>query len=99
MEHMKQIDLPINYHDSHWTVRKEARLQYIKEQDGFCHHCGSLLSEPVPPQIAKYKINKRIFPKGMFDNPIHLHHDRKTGLSIGAVHAECNAILWEYYGL
>lgn len=30
--------------------------------------------------------------------PVHLHHDHKTGLTIGAVHAKCNAVLWQYYG-
>ena len=30
-------------------------------------------------------------------HPIHLHHDHDTDLTIGAVHAYCNAILWEYH--
>ena len=30
------MKLPIDYTKAHWTVRKEARLQYIKEQYGLC---------------------------------------------------------------
>ncbi|AGI61771.1 hypothetical protein VCO139_0016 [Vibrio phage VCO139] len=40
----------------------------------------------------------KLFPKNMFQYPIHLHHDHNTGMTIGAVHARCNAVLWEYYG-
>lgn len=39
--------LPINYNTSHWTVRRLAREQYVKEQDGLCHFCGEpLIGEP-----------------------------------------------------
>jgi hypothetical protein len=27
-----------------------------------------------------------------------LHHCHQTGLTIGAVHAKCNAVLWQYHG-
>jgi len=47
--------------------------------------------------MKTHPINKKPFPKGMFNYPIHLHHCRKTDLSIGAVHAYCNAVLWEYH--
>ena len=92
------MKLPIIYDDCHWTVRKNARLQYINEQDGLCCHCGTLLYDAPSEEVEKLSINTSLFPKGMFDNPIHLHHDRKTGLTIGAVHAKCNAVLWQYHG-
>ena len=31
------MKLPINYRDSHWTVRKQAREQYVVEKDGLCN--------------------------------------------------------------
>jgi hypothetical protein len=31
-------------------------------------------------------------------SPIHLQHDHDTGLTEGAVHAYCNAVLWQYEG-
>ena len=75
-----------------------AREQYINEQNGKCSYCkNSLFSEPTKEVLAK-PINKKLFPKTMFQYPIHLHHDRKTGLTIGAVHARCNAYLWQYKG-
>ena len=44
------------------------------------------------------KINYRLFPPGFLKNPIHLQHDHDTNMTEGAVHAKCNAVLWEYYG-
>lgn len=88
--------LPINYNDTHWSIRKEARLQYVKEQNNLCWHCGAKLSDNPSKDIMKLSINKKLFPEGMFDYPIHLHHDHDTGMTIGAVHAKCNAVLWQY---
>lgn len=92
------MELPIIYDDCHWTVRKNARLQYINEQDGLCCHCKTNLYDSPSEEVEKLSINTSLFPRGMFDHPIHLHHDRKTGLTIGAVHAKCNATLWQYHG-
>lgn len=43
------------------------------------------------------RLQRKIFPKGFFDRPVHLHHSHDTGLTIGAVHAVCNAVLWIYH--
>lgn len=92
------MKLPINYDESHWSVRRKARLQYVSEQNTICLHCGSKLNEDPSNEVQQLKINKDLFPSSMFDFPVHLHHDRKTGLTIGAVHAKCNAVLWQYFG-
>ena len=92
------MQLPINYDEAHWTVRKNARNQYIKEQNNKCWCCGEPLDSVPSKKILSKPINIKLFPKGMFDYPIHLHHDRKTGLTIGAVHSRCNAYLWQYKG-
>jgi len=91
------MDLPINYKEAHWTVRKQAREQYILEQNGLCAHCGTKLTENPSKEVQALSIDKKLFPAGMFDYPIHLHHDHNTNMTIGAIHAKCNAVLWQYY--
>lgn len=92
------MDLPINYHEAHWTVRKQAREQYIREQDGKCYHCNAPLNEEPPKEITKLPINWDLFPPNFLQYPVHLHHSHDTGLTIGAVHNYCNAVLWQYHG-
>jgi hypothetical protein len=38
-----------------------------------------------------------LFPELFLKYPVHLHHSHVTGLTIGAVHAYCNAVLWVYH--
>jgi hypothetical protein len=90
------MKLPIDYGEVHWTVRKKARLQYIDEQGGDCYHCGNLLTQPPPNAVTDLPVDEGLYPKNFFDSPIHLHHSHDTGLTIGAVHCYCNAVLWEY---
>ncbi len=92
------MNLPINYNTSHWTVRKEAREEYVRLQKWKCCHCGELLGENPAKKVMKMKTNEKLFPVNFFKWPIHLHHDHETGMTIGAVHAKCNAVLWEYHG-
>jgi hypothetical protein len=80
--------------------RIAVRERYIELQNGRCCHCFALLAgEPAAAVLAK-KVNWRRFPRGakFLTHPIHLHHDHKTDLTIGAVHAYCNAVLWQYHG-
>lgn len=92
------MELPINYETAHWTTRKKAREQYIKNQEGLCYHCGSSLKGDASDEMKKLPIKKELFPVGFFDWPVHLHHSHETGLTVGAVHSFCNAILWQYHG-
>lgn len=94
----KPLTLPINYSKSHSTTRKKAREQYVVQQEGKCWYCKCPLSGNPSKKIMSACINKKLFPKGMFDYPVHLHHDHNTHMSIGAVHARCNAYLWQYLG-
>ena len=95
---LKPMTLPIDYDKAHWSVRKKAREQYAKNQKGKCQHCKELLVNQPSREIMNKSINIRLFPAGFFNSPIHLHHDHKTGLTISAVHARCNAVLWQYKG-
>lgn len=92
------MHLPIRYSRSHWSVRREARQQYIREQEGMCWHCKCWLDRPPPPDILAHVINWDLFPPNFLHHPIHLHHDHDTDMTIGAVHAYCNAVLWQYHG-
>ena len=91
----KKRKLPVNYEKLTWQERREVREQYVKEQKGICYYCKSELSR----QPTKYyNLDMSLFPKNFLSNPIHLHHDHGTGLTIGAVHAYCNGVLWQYHG-
>lgn len=91
-----KFQLPIDYTFLTSHERKIVREQYIKLQNGLCEQCKQPLKDP-PVETGLY-INKNLFPPGFFNNPIHLHHNHKTGMTIGAVHAKCNAIAWQYFG-
>ena len=92
------MKLPQNYNRLTWQERRAVRLEYIARQGGKCQHCNGDLSAPPPASITNKRINRRLFPETFFAHPVHLHHDHGTGLTIGAVHNYCNAVLWQYYG-
>lgn len=94
----EMFDLPVKYADYSTYRRRLIREQYIKEQEGLCYCCENLLTEEPTLFIKEHEINVFLFPSGFFDYPIHLHHDHKTGMTIGAVHAQCNAYLFQYKG-
>ena len=87
--------LPVYYDKLTQPERAEVRNQYWKEQEGLCYYCKTELT--LSPNMTKH-IDWRKFPKHFLKNPIHLHHRHDTGLTLGAVHAYCNAVLWQYHG-
>jgi hypothetical protein len=94
---MKYI-LPVNYENLHWTERKVVREQYVKEQENKCMYCGFSLSGEPPEYIIARKINWNLFPQNFLKYPVHLQHNHNTGMTEGAVHAYCNAVMWQYDG-
>lgn len=86
------------YENMFWKERRVVRLEYVKTQDGKCYFCKSDIHAEPPADIRSKKINWSLFPSNFLKNPIHLHHSHKTGLTLGAVHARCNAVLWQYHG-
>lgn len=76
--------------------RKALREEYTKEQEGNCSFCGKPLDGPS--KALSKPVDKRLFPPNFFKHPVHLHHNHDTDETIGAVHAHCNAVLWQYYG-
>ncbi len=91
------MKLPVNYNEIHYTDKRAVRNEYIKLQKGKCAHCGAPLSSSATKEILNKQVNKKLFPKGFFKWPIHLHHDHITGMTIGAIHNYCNAVLWQYH--
>lgn len=91
-------ELPVMYHEIPPQKRREVRQQYVEVQDGKCMYCGESLSCKAPKRITAKAIDWRRFPKNFLKYPIHLQHDHKTGLTEGAVHNYCNAVLWQYEG-
>jgi hypothetical protein len=90
------MQLPVNYDNLTPKMRKNVRNEYIKRQNGVCWYCKDHLLDNPAPKIDFKPYNSKLFPPGFLNNPIHLHHDHKTGMTEGAVHAKCNAVLWQY---
>lgn len=93
-----KYNLPVNYNELHFSERKLVRQQYIEEQKGKCYYCGEDLNNPPPERITNKSINWKLFPANFLQYPIHLQHCHKTGMTEGAVHAYCNAVMWQYEG-
>lgn len=97
-EHYSMIELPTIYDDLTPLQKANARHKYTKRQKNKCFYCLGSLSLDPPKNITDKPINLRKFPPGFLNHPIHLQHDHDTGLTEGAVHAYCNAVMFEYEG-
>jgi len=86
------------YHDLTPFERKKLRDRYKEFQNNKCFFCQQDLDSPPPLTVTSKKINWSLFPPRFLQHPVHLQHDHKTGLSEGAVHAYCNAVMWQYHG-
>lgn len=92
------MQLPLDYTRLLPHEKREVRLEYIRLQGNLCYHCKGSLDEQPPKHITDKKINWRMFPTGFLNHPVHLHHSHIDNMTIGAVHAYCNAVLWQYHG-
>lgn len=90
--------LPVLYSRLEQRERRAVREQYVQQQNNLCWHCGEPLDKPPPQHIKDKRIDWRLFPRGFTKHPVHLQHDHFTDLTEGAVHALCNAVLWQYLG-
>lgn len=92
------MELPVNYDKLNAKTRKAVREQYVEMQDNKCWFCETELDKDPHPDVLEKPIHLELFPKGFLSHPVHLQHDHTTGLTEGAVHSYCNAVLWEYLG-
>ena len=90
------MKLPVQYDKIPPKEKWKVREAYIEEQSGFCYYCKSPLKWAPPIDILSKKVTPSLYPFGFFNHPVHLHHSHDTGLTLGAVHCHCNAVLWEY---
>jgi len=88
------MKLPVEYSELDWQERRAVREQYIELQDGKCMFCKKPLKSK--PKQDK-KIDWSLFPENFLRYPVHLQHDHDTDLTEGAVHAYCNAVMWQYH--
>lgn len=93
-----EYKLPILYSKANSRERKLVREQYVREQDGLCYWCKKPLDQEPPQDIKNKKINWKLFPPNFLRYPIHLQHNHDSDLTEGAVHARCNAVMWQYHG-
>ena len=89
--------LPIKYHDVPIKEKWKVREAYVKLQEGKCCHCKEPLDGLPHWTVASYTVTRDLFPPNFFKNPVHLHHCHESGMTIGAVHCHCNAVLWEHF--
>lgn len=89
------MELPAEYSKLHWKERRAVREAYVKLQEGICMFCGHSLE--VRPLMDK-QIYWDLFPANFLQYPIHLQHNHETDMTEGAVHAYCNAVLWQHHG-
>jgi len=92
------MKLPVDYNKINWIEKRKIRNEYKKLQNNKCYYCWASLVEKPAKNVRDLPINKRLFPPSFFNYPVHLHHDHNTGMTIGAVHNYCNAVLWQYEG-
>lgn len=90
------IVLPVLYDSVSPSKRREIREEYVRRQNGLCSYCGCSLNGKAARRVRSKPLIKSLFPPNFFAHPVHLHHDHETGLTIGAVHSYCNAVLWQY---
>lgn len=92
------MQLPTMYNGLGPHEKRPVRERYIELQKGLCWHCKAPLAGEPPTEVLTKLVDVELFPANFFRSPVHLHHSHDTGLTIGAVHAYCNAVLWQYYG-
>ena len=95
---MSEYNLPVNYEKLSVVERKKVREQYIFEQEGKCFYCGESLYGKPKDDILSKDIDLDLFPPNFLKYPVHLQHNHDTGMTEGAVHSYCNAVMWQYEG-
>lgn len=90
------MELPVKYDSLNNRQKKMVREEYVNLQGGLCIYCRNALSDSPTAEVESKPIRLDIFPPGFLDNPVHLQHSHTTGLTEGAVHAYCNAVMWQY---
>lgn len=89
---------PVLYNKLTPSEKRAVREKYVMLQEGNCFWCKESLAGSPPKSVLSKKIDWRKFPPNFLKHPVHLQHCHKSGLTEGAVHAYCNAVMWQYHG-
>lgn len=94
------MKLPVKYSTLDWKKGEKVivRNKYIELQKGLCYYCNLPLTGNPPKEVTDKVIDLDLFPPNFLKPPIHLQHCHKTDMTEGAVHAYCNAVMWQYEG-
>lgn len=92
------MKLPQLYSKLTYVQKRMVREQYMELQHNLCYWCRGHLWEPPPERILNTPINLALFPPNFLKHPVHLQHNHTTDETEGAVHARCNAVMWQYHG-
>ena len=92
------MKLPVDYTKLNPEKKKQVREHYVELQERKCYYCDHDLQEKPPSIITEKKIDWKYFPPFFMRWPIHLQHNHETNMTEGAVHAYCNAVMWQYEG-
>lgn len=93
------MTVSVDYRTLSTAQRRLKRLEYVESQQGLCQSCNAPLEGDPADYVMRKRINWNLFPPNFLKYPIHLHHNHTTGMTIGAVHARCNAYEWQYRGV
>lgn len=85
---------PVKYDSLSPRQRRVVRDQYVRMQEGKCCWCREPLDGLPEICVMSRRINMRLFPPGFLRYPVHLQHNHATGMTEGAVHSRCNAVMW-----
>ena len=94
----KDLQLPQDYTQLSSRARRTVREEYVRRQEGRCMFCDQPLTGNPAEHVMTRRINWRLFPPNFLRYPVHLQHNHDTGMTEGAVHARCNAVMWQYLG-
>ena len=104
ISHYYGSPFPQRYRDLNSNQRRKLRDQYVERFGGRCLYCDGQLDDK-PHKFVRESANDIEWDnlpggkEGFLSNPVHLHHDQETGLTLAPVHALCNAHSWHFYEL
>jgi hypothetical protein len=102
--HKQDSPFPQRYSDLNTSQRRKLRENYVVHFQGRCIYCDEPLNDK-PHEFVRAKATSIWWPnlpggrKGFLSNSVHLHHDHETDLTLGPVHALCNAHSYHFYEL
>lgn len=102
IRHEHGSSFPQRYSDLNANQRSKLRDEYVVYFKGRCLYCDGQLDDE-PHEFVRESADEIEWDHlpgskdGFLKSPVHLHHDHETGLTLGPVHALCNAHSWHFY--